>query len=61
MDKGNKNSFKIVGKDEADVSKNLIYFKSPIGKGLLGKKKGEEVSIDVPSGELKFKILNISL
>ena len=37
LDKGNKSSFKIVGKDEADVSKNLIYFKSPMGKSLIGK------------------------
>ena len=31
-------TYKIVGKDEADIKKNLIYFKSPIGKGLIGKK-----------------------
>ena len=37
LSKGNKNSFKIVGKDEADVGKNLIYFKSPMGKSLIGK------------------------
>ena len=37
LDKGNKISFKIVGKDEAEVSKNLIYFKSPMGKSLIGK------------------------
>ena len=33
-----KKTYKIVGKDEADIKKNLIYFKSPIGKGLIGKK-----------------------
>ena len=32
-----KKTYKIVGKDEADISKNLIYFKSPIGKALIGK------------------------
>ena len=37
LDNENKKSFKIVGKDEADISKNLIYFKSPIGKSLIGK------------------------
>ena len=34
-----KKTYKIVGKDEADVAKNYIYFRSPIGKALIGKKK----------------------
>ena len=34
-----KKTFKIVGKDEADIKKNFIYFKSPIGKALIGKIK----------------------
>ena len=51
--------FKIVGQDEADISKNLIYFKSPIGKGLIGKVKGNMVSIKTPSGERSFEILDV--
>ena len=39
LESDKKNSFKIVGKDEADISKNLIYFKSPMGRSLIGKKK----------------------
>ena len=38
LDNGEKISYKIVGKDEADLKKKLLYFKSPIGKGLIGKK-----------------------
>jgi|TARA_B100000902_G_scaffold397652_1_gene462097 transcription elongation factor GreA len=53
--------YTIVSEEESDLQAGKISVQSPIGKGLLGKKKGEEVSIDVPSGELKFKILNISL
>ena len=53
--------YTIVSEEESDLQLGKISVQSPIGKGLLGKKKGEEVSIDVPSGELKFKILNISL
>ena len=34
-----KIKYKIVGQDEADISKNLIFFKSPIAKGLIGKKR----------------------
>ena len=44
-------NYKIVGKDEADIKNNLIYFKSPVGKGLIGKNVGELVTIITPSGE----------
>ena len=39
--------------------KNYIYFKSPIGKGLLGKKVGEIAEIRVPNGIIKFEIVKI--
>ncbi len=54
-----KIEFKIVGKDEADISKNLIYFKSPIGKGLIGKNMGDLVEVTTPSGIRNFEILEI--
>ena len=49
-----KIKYKIVGQDEADISKNLIFFKSPIAKGLIGKKKGDMISISTPSGDRNF-------
>ena len=39
LDTNENINYKIVGKDEADLKKNLLFFKSPIGKGLIGKKK----------------------
>ena len=54
-----KKTYKIVGKDEADISKNLIYFKSPIGKALIGKSVGDMVAVVTPSGEKRFDILDI--
>ena len=39
LDTGEKINYKIVGRDEADLKHKLIYFQSPIGKGLIGKKK----------------------
>ena len=54
-----KIEFKIVGKDEADISKNLIYFKSPIGKGLIGKKVEDLVEVTTPSGIRNFEILEV--
>ena len=50
LDTGEKINYKIVGKDEADLKKKLIYFKSPIGKGLIGKNKKDLVEIITPSG-----------
>lgn len=52
-------NFKIVGSYEADPEMGLISNESPIGEALLGKKKGEEVKVKVPAGEMKYKIKNI--
>ena len=54
-----KKTYKIVGKDEADITKNYIYFRSPIGKALIGKKKKELVTVTTPSGEKNFKIKEV--
>ena len=54
-----KKTYKIVGKDEADISKNLIYFKSPIGKALIGKSLEDMVVVETPSGEKTFEVLDI--
>ena len=59
LDKENKNSFKIVGKDEADLSKNLIYFKSPMGKSLIGKQNRDLVKVVTPSGEKNYEIIKV--
>jgi transcription elongation factor GreA len=54
-----KKNYKIVGKDEADISKNYIYFRSPIGKALIGKNKKDLVTVNTPSGEKKFEIIEV--
>ena len=51
--------YKIVGKDEADIKKNYIYFRSPIGKALIGKKKKDLVNVSTPSGEKNFEIIDV--
>ena len=56
LENNEKKTYKIVGKDEADISKNYIYFRSPIGNALIGKKKKDLVSVSTPSGEKNFKI-----
>mgnify|MGYP001452502055 CR=1 FL=1 len=52
-------SFKIVGEDEADVEKNLVYFRSPVGKSLIGKSVGDLVTVNTPSGDKNYKILEV--
>ncbi len=59
LDSNKKISYKLVGQDEADISKNLIFYKSPIGKSLIGKNKGEMVSVITPSGEKNFEIKDV--
>jgi len=56
---GENINYKIVGKDEADLKKKLLYFKSPIGKGLIGKKKNDLVEIHTPAGIKKFDIKDV--
>ena len=48
-----------MGKDEADITKNYIYFISPNGKALIGKKKKELVTVITPSGEKNFEIKEV--
>ena len=59
LDTSEKINYKIVGKDEADIKKNYIYFRSPIGKALIGKKKKELVTVMTPSGEKNFEITEV--
>ena len=59
LDTGEKINYKIVGKDEADLKKKLIYFQSPIGKGLIGKNKKDLVEINTPAGTKNFEIKDV--
>ena len=59
LDTNEKINYKIVGKDEADLKEKLIYFQSPIGKGLIGKNKNDLVEISTPAGIKKFKIKDV--
>jgi transcription elongation factor GreA len=52
--------YKIMGSTESDPLNGLISNESPIGKALIGKKKGEVVDVETPGGVVKFKILKIS-
>jgi transcription elongation factor GreA len=53
-------TYTLVAENEADIKAGKISVSSPIGKGLLGKKVGDKVEINVPSGAMQFEIIEIS-
>ncbi|MCC5920828.1 MAG: transcription elongation factor GreA [Cyclobacteriaceae bacterium] len=53
-------TYTLVAEEEADLKQNKISVKSPIGKGLLGKKQGDKAEIKAPAGVMEFEILEIS-
>ena len=59
LDTGEKITYKIVGKDEADLQKKLIFFQSPHGRGLIGKNKNDLVEIKTPAGVKNFEIKDV--
>ena len=52
--------YKLVAQSEANLAQGKISVDSPIGKGLLGKKLGDIAEIEIPNGNVKFEILEIS-
>ena len=54
-------TYQIVGEKEADLKLGKISVTSPIGKGLLGKHKGEVAEVNAPNGMMKFKVMDIGI
>jgi|TARA_Y100000294_G_scaffold13845_1_gene12355 transcription elongation factor GreA len=59
LDTNEKIDYKIVGKDEADLKQKLLFFMSPIGRGLIGKNKGDLVEVSTPAGVKNFEIVDV--
>ena len=59
LDTNEKINYKIVGKDESDLKQKLIYYQSPMGKGLIGKNKNDLVEINTPAGTKNFEIKDV--
>jgi transcription elongation factor GreA len=60
LDKDEEVTYKLVASEEADAAKGLISTNSPIGRGLLGKKEGDEVAIPIPGGLRKMEIIRLT-
>jgi transcription elongation factor GreA len=56
---GGEQVFEIVGSNEADPLSQKISNESPIGKSLMGKKAGEKTTVQTPSGEKEYKIIEV--
>ncbi|NJN41105.1 MAG: transcription elongation factor GreA [Flammeovirgaceae bacterium] len=54
-------TYQLVSEEEADLKEMKISTDSPIGKGLLGKKKGDVAKIKTPAGEMEFEIMKIAI
>ena len=59
LDENEELEYQIVGSQEANPMSGRISDESPIGRGLLGHKVGETVTIDAPAGEIRFTILSV--
>ena len=60
LEYGDEDEYRVVGSTEADPRNGKISDESPVGKALLGKKVGDEVSVEAPGGDFKLKIIDIS-
>src|SRR5580704_13935950 len=60
VDKDERVRYKLVTSEDVDVAKGLISTSSPIGRGLLGKKVGDAVRIQIPSGVREMEIVELS-
>lgn len=59
LDTEERRSYQIVGDDEADFKLNKISLNSPIARGLIGKRAGDEVKIQTPSGEVEYEVVQV--
>ena len=59
LDDETKVKYQIVGNDEADIEKGLISYKSPVASALIGKEKGDFVSVSTPKGEKSYEVIKI--
>ncbi|MCF7908757.1 MAG: transcription elongation factor GreA [Candidatus Omnitrophica bacterium] len=60
LDTDQEVEYTLVGQDEADPINDLISVVSPVGKAILGHKKGDAIEINVPAGKLSYRVVEIS-
>ena len=59
IETGENVTYQLVGPDESNIEKGRISVSSPLGKAIIGKKPGDEITIEVPGGKRSFELLKI--
>jgi len=59
IDTGENVEYKLVGPDESDIKEKRISVSSPLGKAMIGKKPGDEITLQAPGGERKYELIEI--
>jgi len=59
VDTGDEIEYQLVGPDESDIDKGKISVSSPIGQAILGKKPGDEISVQAPGGKRNYELVDI--
>lgn len=57
---GESNTYRVVGKDEIDSTKGWISYQSPMGKALIGREEGDEMTVRTPSGPRTIEVVSVS-
>jgi len=60
LDSGDEITYTLVMAEDSDISKNKISTISPIGRGLMGRKEGDEVEIATPAGKRRFEVVKLA-
>ena len=60
MDSGEQKTFTLLGPDEADHTRGTISIESPVGRALLGKQEGDEISVQVPKGRVDYEVVSVT-
>ena len=61
LESGEENQFELVGPWESDVTGGKLSVESPVGRCMLGRREGDDVSVDTPSGMRMYRILSIEI
>jgi len=59
LESGNRNSYQIVGDDEADIKASKISVNSPIARALIGKTEGDTADVQAPGGVRSFEVVGV--
>ena len=60
LDKNDSYTYMLVGTEESDMKENKISVASPVGKAIIGKSVGDEVTVRVPKGVRRLKVMEIT-